>query len=256
MIKETNVAEVYHYTSLEAAINGIFTPKQIVLKCSHYAYLNDPNEMRIGRMFIENITKQAGVGFPIKEYDTYILSLSKQKNSSRMWDMYGNRGKGIMLEFKTSTFSNLGNKLKVKDCLYCNNDGHLVDDRDGEKLNKIVQSLQKLHSKEPNLPIVSILLEQIKLEESCGLIKSSDFQYEDEARVVLNLKENEKRGVSYEVKNNIRVPRYSIYLPKNAVSRIWVGPTQDKERIRESLGLFLQNNGYDIKIDEFEKDFL
>lgn len=238
---------LYHYTSLDALINGIITSNGIELRCSHYAYLNDPNEMVIGEKFINHLLGQANISHPTRpRNDSYIFSLSKQKDFLPMWNMYGKGGKGVMLEIKTCEISNICRN--VDSCLYCDKDGVLVGYSKSERIEQLVTFIKNAHT--PNYPpkTMSLIVSHRLLDSICGMIKSSDFEYEKEVRAIFD-------GIntnipSYYLKNNMVIPYITINLPKDAIRSIWIGPTQDKERTKKSLEMFLVSKGYNIEVLE------
>ena len=243
---------LYHYTSLDALIGGIITIDNIKLRCSHYDYLNDPNEMHIGELFTHKILQEADIhNFSTIKKDVFILSLSKEKDSLPMWNMYGKGGKGVMLEFRTSVMSE--HFLNLESCLYCNKRGELVGNDIAARFNRIVNFLIEAHK--PSFPpkIMSQMVGEMQLDAINCIVKSADFKHEREVRAVFDLKN--KSSIEFYLKNNIVVPYITIELPKNSIRRIWIGPTQDKNRTRKSLDMFLKSLGYDIDVVESEIEY-
>jgi hypothetical protein len=84
------------------------------------------------------------------------------------------------------------------------------------------------------------------------MVKSSDFEYENEVRAIFEQKDFE---ISYYLRHNIIVPYITISLPKDAIRSIWIGPTQDKDRTKMSLDKFLNSQGYNLDIEVSEIDY-
>ena len=224
----------------------------IKLRCSHYDYMNDPNEIHIGELFTHKILQEADIqDFASTKKDVFILSLSKEKDSLPMWNMYGKGGKGVMLEFKTSVLTNSFQNLES--CLYCNKRGELIDDSNSARFNRIVNFL--IEAYKPSFPpkLMSQIVGKMHLDAISCIVKSADFKHENEVRAVFDLKN--KSSIEFYLKNNIIVPYITIELPKDSIHKIWIGPTQDKNRTKRSLDMFLKSLGYDIDVVESEIEY-
>jgi len=93
---------IYHYTSIDALVNGIIhSDKEICLWATHCEYLNDPNDTYIGKMLLlenEDIKCIITDIFPEKNILTtsYIISFSETEDCLPMWNMYA---KTVMVLF-------------------------------------------------------------------------------------------------------------------------------------------------------------
>jgi hypothetical protein len=233
---------LYHYTSLNA-VKGIMQSDAVYFRCTHYGYLNDPEEMHIGNCFINKLLNQANIPHPLKLADTYILSLSKNKDYTQMWKRYGENGQGVMLEVNTSSLLKVCQN--VEPCLYCDKDGVLIGSNKTERIARIVGNLKDSYYSNPP-KVMTALTSHILLGRISGAIKSSDFEIENEVRAIF---EPGKLEVSYYHRNNISVPYITISLPKDAIRNVWIGPDFDKVSTKANLDDFFKSRGYNLDIE-------
>ena len=111
---DSSVNYLYHYTTIEALVNGIIAPsprngEEICIRATHNQYMNDPSEFRWGVSLLEKIfaeLEKNGVDIQsIKDLfegykkNFYFLCFSEQADSLPMWNMYGGNGHGVALKF-------------------------------------------------------------------------------------------------------------------------------------------------------------
>lgn len=254
MRKEPNNI-IYHYTSLDALINGIIVtnPKQyeeICLWASHSDYMNDKSEIKFSSELIDNKIKEFCNG---KFYQTYmelknisddkeihILSFSKSLDSLPMWNMYGKQGKGIMLGFNFSS-----DNLELE-CNYI----------DKKELNSFLDSIiNKLllydnNNNEPNFEQIKVLVE---LYNQRFAIKSKYFEYEKEIRMIIDPNKtleqifndsNPHSQVNFRIIDNMLTPYFKFYFQKETLIELWIGPTQNTTLSYNSLRKYLDKNGF------------
>lgn len=139
-----------HYTTISGLL-GMFkgyTEEQANIKlwATHYLYMNDPEEFKLGIKLCNDIIEQIEselnipIEFRVKNFVEsapyidalgdycrtsggqsicpYIISFSKAYDSLHMWDMYASNGNGIALVFNYQKLLEAG--ILTKDCFYCN----------------------------------------------------------------------------------------------------------------------------------------
>jgi len=87
---------IYYYTSLES-LTGIFPLNEsqtINLFATHFKFLNDKEEISLGKKLRRDIQKTTGKTLkPLNPFkDPYILSFSQSPDNLPMWGMYGKNG--------------------------------------------------------------------------------------------------------------------------------------------------------------------
>jgi hypothetical protein len=249
-LKSNNI--IYHYTSLDALFNGILVAApeklgEICLWATHSDYLNDKYEIKSCSEMIEDKIKKICNGQFYDRYietkevngvdEIHILSFSKTKDYLPMWSMYGKQGKGIMLgfDFKSDEYMIKCNYMDEKDL------SNFID----AKLNKITKNdISYLEQTE-------IL---IGMYYQIFAIKSRHFEYEQEIRMVINpnnvieqvaSESNPYSQVDFRVNNNVLVPYFKYYFPKEYLVELWIGPTQNQTLSTNSLRKYLNKYGFD-----------
>ena len=223
-----SIKTVYHYTTVDALVNGILPEKykvgkEVCLRATHYKYVNDPTELMDGyNIMVNTLLKDC----PIEKRnefkkellkvwkDTYMISFSCAKNSLPMWNAYGNRGYGIAIELKRP--KTIEARSIVLRCLYTSAD------------------VSKYLKRECKLP-ADLLTAYLPL-----MIKHKAYKYEKEIRFV-----GDFEGVTtqYREKNGFIIPYKSIYFPKEQIKSITIGPCLNPNETYYSLREFLNNRG-------------
>ena len=242
MKTNTRLPEVlYHYTSLNA-IKCIMQSDGVQFRCTRYDHLNDREEMTIGNRFINKLLEQANIPHPLKLVETYILSLSKDKDYMPMWERYGQKGEGVMLEVNTSFILDVCQN--VEHCLYCNKDGELTGQDKAERITRLVKSLKDSYYSYPPR-VMTALTSHILLGRISGAIKSSDFEIENEVRAIFD---PSKFEASTYLRDNTSVPCITVLLPKDAIRNVWIGPSFNNICSKVYLDEILKRRGYDFDI--------
>lgn len=246
---------IYHYTSLDALINGIIVPnpiqyKEICLWATHSDYLNDKTEITFSSDLVNNKIKKFCNGKFYQTYielknikedkETHILSFSRSVDCLPMWSMYGKQGKGIMLGFDFPS-----DDLEIK-CSYMKKEdvSAFID----SVLNKLL--LFDDGNDKPNFEQTKILGE---LYNQRFAIKSKCFEYKKEIRMIIDPnktlkqiinKSNPNSQVSFRIVDNLLTPYFKFYFQKKALVELWIGPTQNQTLSSNSLRKFLDKNGF------------
>lgn len=260
------VTTIYHYTTIEALTNGIIVnkavkDKEICLWASNCEYMNDPDEVKSGYQFLnkivgsyldnkENLPDVSEYDYTIKD-KIFITSFSTQNDSLPMWKMYGKDGKGIVLGIDKEIISKVYEPLIYK-CIY-NSDKHIREISQILNPKKITRDSNIDNSGELEKGLETALSGIIgvindiltTLAYSIFLVKNEDYSYEDEIRLFTIAEKN----IAFRCKNDLIIPYINIFLPKEALKEVWIGPTSDLIRTKKSLRTFLDAKGFNnVKI--------
>ncbi|WP_237040809.1 DUF2971 domain-containing protein [Phocaeicola faecalis] len=263
-----NVKIVYQYTNIEALFNGIIVKnpilnKEICLWASNCEYMNDPDEVRTGRKFIDKAFKlsldkkrvSSSENKKIEEAikkDFFITSFSLSQDSLPMWKMYGRKGHGIALGFDKEILLNDFSDFMYR-CIYVDNTHKNIVSQLLKEPISINENLN-LTNKEDAIKMFGKLIIDI-MENiitfslvSVGamfLVKNPYYKYEDEVRLLQIAKEK----IEYRYQNNFIIPYIKNYFPKSVLKEIWIGPANSIDRTKKSLRIYLDANGFDnVKI--------
>ena len=243
---------IYHYTSIDALINGIIhSEKEVCLWATHCEYLNDPNDSYIGKKLLlenEEIKNIVTDIFPERNELTasYIISFSEMEDSLPMWNMYAKNGNGIILGF---SFTDI-----ICDHNYVDYFSHCVYDNT-EKYDSFVKYVVK----NLNNALKSEYLEEITNKENylaektaflygvfhwfSQRIKSKVYEHEKEWRIILpSLKI--KNPANFRCQNGLIKPYIKQYFPKESLKEIWIGPCVEMERNYKAISLLLHTYEY------------
>ena len=268
ILEKPNNSDIYHYTTIEALYNGILRQnanpnEEICLRATSSIYLNDPQEIKIGLAFIENLLYGQNSGKKIFEKqsdiinvcsDYYITSFSKNGDSLPMWSMYAANATGISLRFEKEI---MNDDCWVK-CIYYNDKiqreveeiiGNLginyVIDVDFEKWGLLILILLLnvlATDKETRDSFVKYIEPILKFTLS---LKNPAYSYEEEVRLFGTSLDKDKDKIKHRFKNNLIVPYIEQYVPKESLKEIIVGPNNDMERTIYSLEKYLKHIGFE-----------
>ena len=263
-----NVKIVYQYTNIEALFNGIIVKnpilnKEICLWASNCEYMNDPDEVRTGRKFIDKAFKlsldkkrvSSSENKKIEEAikkDFFITSFSLSQDSLPMWEMYGRKGCGIALGFDKDILLNDFSDFMYR-CIYVDNTHKNIVSQLLKEPISINENLN-LTNKEDAIKMFGKLIIDI-MENiitfslvSVGamfLVKNPYYKYENEVRLLQIAKEK----IEYRYQNNFIIPYIKNYFSKSVLKEIWIGPANSIDRTKKSLRIYLDANGFDnVKI--------
>lgn len=225
----------YHYTSLDAIKNGIIVQnpepqEEICLWATHSQYMNDPSEFSMGVFLIDSIYDSLKINnntdlqqkwSSTKEFykSCFLTCFSENADSLPMWNMYGNNGQGVALEFQRG-MPEVENEYVLK-CEY--------------ELDKIKQKIQDLLSKGNEYVACYIALLPF-------ILKHSAYQYENEIRYVSKFP---NIPTDFRCKNGKMIPFKKVYLEKGLLKSVTIGPSANIEQVEHSLRLFLDERGFE-----------
>ena len=246
---QNEISGLYHYTTMEALINGIIgtsnkKDEEICLWATHCRYLNDPEELKRGELLVGETIKELETKFAsylvaqsidlsdlVKQYqqrceEVYMISLSENADSLPMWSMYGNNGHGVAIELYTTIAQRDPNDIFVK-CQY----------RDKRVMGLITDGLKK------NQKLAAITISLLPF-----MWKNQAYEYEKEYRFVTFPNPN---SVKYRCKNGIAIPYTEVRFSKELIKSIIIGPSANKELVKNALRKFLnQNNMSQVEIKQ------
>lgn len=161
---------------------------QVTLRAYNTEYMNDPNE---GRILINNLDKEWTNKFEFSK-DIYITSfIYELKNNDKnipMWQNYGDQCKGISLGFDIDQEND-----NIYFVLYLDKESNILNlnleeefkKKMKNKLMKVMESLKEIElMKDDNNFLLTFYI--YELNKLRFLIKSSEFNYENECRIIKN----------------------------------------------------------------------
>ncbi|MBD5220450.1 MAG: DUF2971 domain-containing protein [Bacteroidales bacterium] len=287
---------LYHYATGAGLLGMLkdYTKEKpnIKLWASHYMYMNDPQEFKIGqkicteiidmieselripkkyrvKTLIDNPIYQTTYNTYIRTTDgqsicPYIISLSGINDSLHMWDMYAAKGNGIVIGFNNSKL--LRANILAKDCFYCDiNDQTSTSDLIA-KIKPYISSLYKSCAKE--FPLKKIkedikngfdipLYQRIHYIHTviCGHIgiRIKNKAYQLEEESRITINRKDTFEILFRDRNGIIIPYTEYSIPFDCVEKIVIGPTADFERVRESILIFLNSKNIEWDIENIIK---
>lgn len=242
---QTTTWNVFHYTDLNALIN-IIHKDCIILRATNVLYQNDPHEIVEGVNIVNKIEKDQNiVAGAFRSY--YITSFSANEDNLSMWGMYAANGNGCAIAFDYNMLTK-SYEIMAR-CIY----GEKAIETELGSFLKLVKTGCFVAlggpqpSKEDNNHNRNALYNNIILSTCLGA-KNDAYKHEQETRGVVHCDDASK--IKYRVRNGYITPYVEIRVPKEALKKIVVGPTNNKMLTVQSIYHFLQINGYDInKID-------
>lgn len=233
---------LYHYTSVETLYKIFHNVENgyIRLRANSFMNMKDPLDCRYFiKELSEILSKDNKATQEIMEKkmveamqnvgEPYFISLTSQRDSSLMWQLYGRRGRGISIGFSkeklyqfVGNYQNLGDEkwkclakhcfCRIHNCYYWN--GEDIREKFINAYNVSVNN--------------GMELEGINENEACALsylIKSPNFIGEEETRIIFLYSPCD--CIIKNKKDSIYFP-----LPLESVSDIICGPCVDKETIK------------------------
>lgn len=239
---------VYHYTTIEALFSGIVSDKrepgsEICLWASNCEYMNDPDEIKTGIKFSEQFlnlligeeTKitESSIEKLLKE--TFILSLSRCSDELPMWNTYGNNAKGINLELDLTDYLAHKKGQYLAEMLYSYPDG----------ASYLAEKIKKLAEQDNVKELLNEMKNDVSIESLfiflSMIAKNEYYDYEQECRLTcLDPKE-----IEYRCSKGLIIPYTKVYLPKEKLKSITIGPCADYKLTEKSLRTYLIAIGFD-----------
>lgn len=263
---------LYHYTSLDA-LKGMFESYDsnnnfLTFWATNCAYMNDPLEIKEGihvvikaldsfecpiikdkikeilsdPKFFEFLlyagTKTNKIGIP------YAISLSSVPDDINMWNMYGDKGKGVMLGFNSELLHE--NFKDIINCIYNekSKEEKIMDDVNSA-FNK---SFSEFMLRYKDIKLMYYLA--IFISQYASYIKNNIYNYESETRLTVTT-----NTPKFRVLRNVLTPYTEIKIPIQALECIKIGPDCDNRNI-QSIRLLVFSKGLDILYDNITQSLL
>lgn len=195
-VKEDKIKDLHlgHYTRLETLKHLLKKDKEVKIRLSHVAQMNDPLE---GKVLMSCFGDEYyNTSIQDVTFSKFILCLTSNLNSLPMWAQYGDQGQGLALEFNNEYLRHFtsdefsqsvnggmyevcyirtdGKRIKVHNPL---NSDYLMEVE--KEVNNLLDYFKDLDSKlrEKNLP---------RIQQEIGYIfKKDDYAYEEEFRILI-----------------------------------------------------------------------
>lgn len=230
-----DVDTFYHYTTIDALVNGIIIEKprkgkEVCLRATHSKFMNDPEELIKGARLCAYIMEQNDPSKTIEEhlkkimgmYDKYfLLSFSEDKDSLPLWNTYANKSTGVAIGFERQKSISLTD-LVVK-CIY--------------GVKDFTETLDMYMNSE-RLKIGGYFL----IYTFPQRLKNEAFSYENEIRLIGDFR---KTPVKFREKNGYIIPYKEVFFAKEQIKSITLGPCQNMDNAEYSLRQFLNSRGFE-----------
>lgn len=236
---EKSFETMFHYTDINA-LPSILRNDEIVLWATNCLYLNDSQEINEGISVIERTLNKKLHQGSFRNY--YVTSFSGNVDEMSMWRMYASDGHGCALGFNPELiylpYSDIFDFCSV--CKY--GEEELPDLKTELKFAKLTN-----HSlyKDDKMKSYNNQEQEVNnfLVETCVSIKNPAFKIEQEVRGVKY--QNDYSKVMTRVKNGIIIPYIEVKIPKEALTEIVIGPTNNSDLSKRSIIHHLYRCGYE-----------
>ena len=251
----------------------------LTIWATHYAYMNDPTEFEFGieicLPLIKEIEEEDGVPedekiYPIlngtKELPKYwgilefkhweyqgvlnpcMISFSQAKDSLHMWNMYGQNGNGLALCFDMDSMRRSKTNYLFDSCVYIGND---IPNEYKEQIKQKIRGFYKnkcdLFRKMRSSPEMNekykigltFMVAPFIYAGVASYLKHEAYKDEQEFRMLVN----ERANFRFRERNGEIIPYREETIPFEALQYIFIGPTRDFKRTRNSILLPLGQNG-------------
>ena len=246
------IGEIGHYTNVEV-IPYIIVKKindkddsdtKGRLLLSNANYMNDPSEGKILLEYLSTMDSSFSSLFYRNEFEVssvYLSSFTTAIDNLPMWSQYGNNGKGCCIVFNKNYFDkpkevhDILDKGKEKiyedECVLYRicyiddkNNEYKFQEKDKEIercLKNISENLKNINNQNEK-KIILKYLEQIRY-----LFKSSDYEHEEEYRILKNVPINSKKIITREDVKPVPKLYVKIESKLNQISEVILGPKVD-----------------------------
>lgn len=259
--------DLFHYTSPHGFQSILFhNPSSVTLWASRFDCLNDASEGTIAEAILKEVCDDLlaenkiddylyglfskvtlprtallhySEGDSLKitrpEYDRYVCSFSKNRDSLSMWNYYskGNRYEGFNIGFYANTlrssleafFDSIEAVPYIFPVIYNKNEQKRL-------IEKMLLKLKELYQKDRE-PQIRYIISNRLLDWSL-IFKKECFKHEEEVRIIVCLAKREtKIPVKYRMNAGYIVPYIELDIDKACVSEVVFGPLQMDNRQKE-----------------------
>lgn len=237
--------ELFYYIDTNAFINGVLSEvnvfdKGICLWASRWSHLNDSSENLIGFNLMKKMNTPSNI---IKQVKSNLLlnhsvSFSAEQDSLPMWKMYGDGGYGVMLVFDCQKLLDFFD-ARLQYCIYRKSE---YDKYYTEKMTNLDFGDYFKQLTIQQKQYITCILFQIY----CSIVKNEKYSYEKEIRIVgcgNPFFDNNNKTVFYRYAKSSVIPYVKVYLPKNSLKRVCLGPLLNVDLSKSSIGEYLHSKG-------------
>ena len=232
--------ELYYYTDISTLLTGILRTDEICLWASRWSYLNDTQEVLNGIEEIKSWNAPNYLTDGLLQLNDlgHVISLSMAKDSLPMWNMYGDRGKGVMIAFDTMELL-MRFDDRIQPCLYSDSEYEIAVK---EKLMNPIEDAFWLSLTDDQKRYVLIILSMYFV----NLRKDYHYDYEKEVRIfgIGNQYYDKGKKINYRFRKDKIIPYVEEKIPKSALKGIYFGPLAEYELSKKALIEFLEKNNY------------
>lgn len=261
---------VYHYTCLDA-LRGILRDR-LFFWATRYDHLNDPSEQIWAESFvIDEVKNRMGYhefsATDIQAWlskDSYIISLSRKRDSRNMWRLYCNDGHGVCLildrnELMQSALKKMNNNFKdyyciIEDVNYCSEDR--VRNAIDKCLNKKVFNIVEEEEASQWMRIVPFIKNKdFDVEHETRFAILRDFEHisidrDPTSEVITTEIFTNNQDVKYRMRGNELIPFIEVDFPISSLKGIILGYEVDEKSANEYITSLVKpyRDLYQIKI--------
>lgn len=241
---DEDVNTFYHYTTIDALVNGIMRDnaqkgKEVCFRATHSRFVNDSEEIIKGVGIIASVLERNDSSKAFDEYytdflriydDLFLISFSEKRDSLPMWNTYANRSTGITIGIER--LKSMSKDDVVVKCTYG---------------LKNFTSLLKIYT-DPTDSKVAKIGSRLLLHFLPQMIKNEDFAYENEIRLIGKFNDS---PIKFREKNGYIIPYKEVFFAKEQIKSITLGPCQNMKDAEYSLRQFLDSRGFEhVKIEK------
>ncbi|WP_395893971.1 DUF2971 domain-containing protein [Bacillus safensis subsp. safensis] len=263
---------LYHYTSVYG-LEGILKNKEFWI--SHSDFLNDKTERQYTLNLLINIVQKKLENYPAKMkaitdfiqrnlnkkiYPTYVLSLSKNKDSNLLWSNYS-QDDGYNIEFDLSSFKEYVSfpDQNVEDSIrfYCSKviyDSQVHEKALNELADNYIEVFAEYAQKKDEIDFIeSVNSLLVTFQLLAAFFKDSCFQQEEEYRIAIYPVISDDLSYECRVTNGAFIPYIRMKFDRSAVKGITIGPKNKMDISEEGLRSFLSLNKFDLEPIEINR---
>jgi hypothetical protein len=243
--------DLYHYTNMDALIS-IIGFDGVTLWASNMSYLNDSSELTEGINVVKEVVGREILPGAFRNY--YATSFSSDDDCLSMWRMYaaGGTGFAIGLDFDCVEYSfrKAFGESVYGQCIYGKEEAKKALQNMNALTNNshttfLGANLAPVQSKEKETELKKSITEN-NILSTCLFTKNEAYRIENEKREIVYVGEENFRKVRFRKVNSVVVPYVQIHLPKEALKRIVIGPTNNSLLTYQSIVHMLYIKGYNL----------
>lgn len=251
---------LYHYTSINSLMK-ILNPNErgeICLRATNARFLNDPYEFNLALSMLKtsmvryekenSIADKKSSGFNKSQFSSFatiagypfLISFSENSDDLTMWRTYGADGNGVAIGFDRKMLIDYGYTPGIVNTrlIKCSYNKNMI-------LKNLVKYWGSCYDKisfDDGQTTLSSFNIPISIGNICFSIKRKEYKGEREYRLCKNDRDPNK--IKFLERGGIIIPYVEIYLTKEIIKKIIVGPCADAKLTMESLQFYLQAKGY------------